>query len=428
MSETNASEKKEFKKNSAQNKLGDRMKYYESQTTSLILDPLLPFVVRLDGHKFSTFLRAFRKPDDIRVSQAMVATAADLVKKFNPSLAYTCSDEITLVFPIETIENNNTKYKELPFNGRVQKLSTLMASYASVCFYEHILDVLDQEANTDLKTFVKKNKPHFDGRAFNVPGNHELVNNILWRHRFDYRRNSISSLAFKYFNNKTLQGLNGKQMREKLLKEKNINWEDMPGWYKYGVFVKRELYQKEVEQKDGKKIQATRTRTVSHAIELQASYTTEIEKFILSKYFEGIPKEVEVSSTKKEKLRPSYFKINPDEVKVTRVYADEEGNSKFEDIVFPLSKKTEIGNLSEPQPARSITFRYTGPEYNHQHNAPKKQYVLLLDGGVEITISDGTKRAFKTGDILLMEDTKGKGHTSKTIDGNPRKSVFIELE
>jgi len=384
----------------------------------------------LDGHGFSTFLRPFRKPDDERVSKAMIETTADLVSNFSPSLGFTCSDEITLIFPFEAKKDDdptNPKPKELPFKGRVQKLSTLMASFASVSFYQHILE---QPLEESLVTYVKRKEPHFDGRAFNVPGNYELVNNVLWR-TFDYRRNSIACLAFKYFNNKSLHKMNGKQMREKLVAEKGVHWEEMPNWYKFGVFVKRELYQKETTNpQSGEKAVATRTRIVNHSIELQSVYTVENEKFILSRYFEGLPKVVEVVHKEKQENQPKLNKdgIESDKMKVTRFYADEEGNSKFEDIYIPLTKTTIYGTLSEPYPAKNVVFRYTSPSYDDKHCAPKRQYIVLLEGGVDITVTDGTKRSFKPGDILLAEDTTGKGHHSKAINQQARRSVFIELE
>lgn len=59
----------------------------------------------------------------------------------------------------------------------------------------------------------------------------------------DYRRNSIAGLAQKNFSTKALHGLHGGQMIEKLIKEKNIDWNEMPGWYKWGAFVKLQKYE-----------------------------------------------------------------------------------------------------------------------------------------------------------------------------------------
>jgi len=45
--------------------LGDRMKSYE-KPTAMVLDPSKPFIIRIDGHKFSSYTRPFNKPFDDR--------------------------------------------------------------------------------------------------------------------------------------------------------------------------------------------------------------------------------------------------------------------------------------------------------------------------------------------------------------------------
>ena len=68
------------------------------------------------------------------------------------------------------------------------------------------------------------------------------------------------------------------------------------------------------------------------------------------------------------------------------------------------------------------------PDYDYDfHTVPQKQYVILLDGEIEIETSLGEKRTFKGGDILLMEDTQGKGHKTRNIQNIERKSIFISL-
>ena len=48
-------------------------------------------------------------------------------------------------------------------------------------------------------------------------------------------------------------------------------------------------------------------------------------------------------------------------------------------------------------------------------------------GDVEITTSDGTKRTFGPGSILLAEDVTGKGHISRGIGKSERRTLFIPL-
>jgi hypothetical protein len=113
---------------------------------------------------------------------------------------------------------------------------------------------------------------------------------------------------------------------------------------------------------------------------------------------------------------------------VTRIYSDINGDSHFESLTIPLKSNGEIGFLSDEEPVKGIIFREVAASYDFDfHNAPQHQYIILLDGGVEIETSLGEKRTFATGEILLVEDTTGKGHKTKNIENKPRKSVFITL-
>ncbi len=113
---------------------------------------------------------------------------------------------------------------------------------------------------------------------------------------------------------------------------------------------------------------------------------------------------------------------------ITRIYADANGDSHFEDISIPLTDAGDIGFLSEKMPASGIVFRKVIPTYDYTfHNAPSRQYIVLLDGAIEIETSLGEKRIFQPGDVLLAEDTTGKGHRSKNLENKERKSLFITL-
>jgi len=116
-------------------------------------------------------------------------------------------------------------------------------------------------------------------------------------------------------------------------------------------------------------------------------------------------------------------------MKITRIFSGTDGKSYFEDFEIDLKDNGDIGMLSEKIKTSGIIFRETSGNYNYDwHNAPQKQYIVMLDGEVEIEISDGTKRIFQTGDIILVEDVNGQGHKSKAVNGKPRKSLFITLD
>ncbi|MEX1081034.1 MAG: hypothetical protein WD382_11700 [Halofilum sp. (in: g-proteobacteria)] len=114
---------------------------------------------------------------------------------------------------------------------------------------------------------------------------------------------------------------------------------------------------------------------------------------------------------------------------VTRVYADANGESHFAEIDIPLTDGGTIGAMSERLPAHGVIFRENEPGYDFDwHCAPRRQYIVLLDGEIELTVSDGETREFAGGDVLLVEDTTGKGHRTRNIKVQRRRSLFIPLE
>jgi len=116
-------------------------------------------------------------------------------------------------------------------------------------------------------------------------------------------------------------------------------------------------------------------------------------------------------------------------MKITRVYADERGESHFADAEVELKDAGSIGHLSEPIPAKHVVLRRNDPGYDYDwHVAPSRQFIVLLDGVIEIETSDGERRTLHGGDILLMEDTTGRGHRTRNVEARERRSVFIVLE
>ena len=113
---------------------------------------------------------------------------------------------------------------------------------------------------------------------------------------------------------------------------------------------------------------------------------------------------------------------------ITRIYSDPNGESQFEELTIPLQESGEIGFLSEKISAKDIIFRKVKAHYDYDfHTAPQRQFIILLDGEIEIETSLNEKRIFKGGDILLVEDTEGKGHKTRNLLDTERKSVFITI-
>ena len=96
---------------------------------------------------------------------------------------------------------------------------------------------------------------------------------------------------------------------------------------------------------------------------------------------------------------------------IIRLYNDEKGESHFTDIEVEIFDSGNIGKLSEKFPVNEIIFRETSGDYYYDfHNAPQRQFIILLEGEIQIETSLGEVRNFKAGEVLLVEDTEGKGH------------------
>jgi hypothetical protein len=111
-----------------------------------------------------------------------------------------------------------------------------------------------------------------------------------------------------------------------------------------------------------------------------------------------------------------------------RIYATPDGESHFEDVVVDLSPAMQASLLSETFAATGMNLRRNEVEYSLDfHPAPRRQFIINLTGTVEMQVSDGEVRRFGPASILLVEDTSGKGHTSRSAGSDERISVFVHL-
>jgi hypothetical protein len=76
--------------------------------------------------------------------------------------------------------------------------------------------------------------------------------------------------------------LNSEQLMQKMKDEKGVSWDDLPAQYKYGSFIKKEQFIKQVEI-NGKTIDAVRSRPVAMSFKF-ATCSPENEAFLTSKY------------------------------------------------------------------------------------------------------------------------------------------------
>ncbi len=116
-------------------------------------------------------------------------------------------------------------------------------------------------------------------------------------------------------------------------------------------------------------------------------------------------------------------------MRIHNLYEDENGESHFRDIEVEWVRERRSGKFSELFAVSGLEFRETSGDYELDwHPAPRRQYIVNLDAGVRITASDGESRIIGAGEVILVEDTEGRGHLSKSVDGQMRHSIFIPIE
>ena len=116
-------------------------------------------------------------------------------------------------------------------------------------------------------------------------------------------------------------------------------------------------------------------------------------------------------------------------MKATAIDTDENGVSRFSDFAIHLNAAGEIGRLSKRMPADGVIFRETEETYDYDwHPVPQRQFIIMLEGELEVEVGDGEKRHFSAGDVMLFEDTTGQGHRSRTTNNAVRKTIFVTLD
>jgi hypothetical protein len=116
-------------------------------------------------------------------------------------------------------------------------------------------------------------------------------------------------------------------------------------------------------------------------------------------------------------------------VAVTRLFADENGHARFEDIeisVTPDDPPPDAMSVSQPWSASAVLFG-RGPAGGSHAEQPenRRQLVFGVSGRVEVTAT-GETRTFGPGDVLLVEDTEGSGHSSRSSEGFVAAFVLLE--
>lgn len=110
------------------------------------------------------------------------------------------------------------------------------------------------------------------------------------------------------------------------------------------------------------------------------------------------------------------------QAKYVRIFSDEGGESHFEDLevtLVPLDFAPAAAPLNIAQFLPVTQSLWVGAPVGwageEPHPSPRRQIFWFMQGEFEVTASDGGVRTFPVGSLLLLEDTTGKGHSTRIM-------------
>lgn len=220
-----------------QDELGERCKQFEQEPNTRKFFVGQPLIARIDGRAFHTFTRGLEKPYDKGLMSCMQETTNQLVEETDALLGYTQSDEITLVWFY------NDPKTQLLFDGKQQKLTSVLASMATIFFYKNVIRHLTSKMGAN---------PMFDCRVWQTPNKAGVLDVLTWR-EWDAVKNSISMLAQYYYSHKELMNKDSKAKHD-MIHAKGDNWNNHPAEFKRGYYTHRVQVEIELTEEELNKI------------------------------------------------------------------------------------------------------------------------------------------------------------------------------
>ena len=186
-----------------------------------------PVFVRLDGRAFHRLAEnlALKKPFDDRFSDAMIRVCTALIADSGlcPEFAFTFSDEISLYFT------------RLPFNGRVEKIDSVAASFAASTLTLALGGTLPL-------AFDARVIPATPAYAMEYLANRQ---NEAWRnHLNSYCQQALigEGIRAKKAADR-LKGLPAKNLHE-MMHKRGFNLATTPAWQRRGILVYKKITEK----------------------------------------------------------------------------------------------------------------------------------------------------------------------------------------
>jgi hypothetical protein len=120
-------------------------------------------------------------------------------------------------------------------------------------------------------------------------------------------------------------------------------------------------------------------------------------------------------------------------MKYLRAYADRDGDSHSEEVEVAMS----LTDFAPPAPPVELSsfmqvtnlafLRVPAGWYGPPHPVPRRQFMFVLAGEIEGALSDGEVLRHGPGSVVLLDDTWGKGHTTRVVGDDAALIAVVQL-
>jgi len=117
----------------------------------------------------------------------------------------------------------------------------------------------------------------------------------------------------------------------------------------------------------------------------------------------------------------------------THLYTDADGETHFIEKQFEFEQREDIearGGImvSELKGVKGASiYRLKKGVVEDWHTAPRKQFGFVIQGESDITASDGQVLRLAPGNIILIDDTSGKGHITASAGDEDHVVLMVPV-
>jgi hypothetical protein len=120
-------------------------------------------------------------------------------------------------------------------------------------------------------------------------------------------------------------------------------------------------------------------------------------------------------------------------IEYLRIYSDSDGSSHFETTDIKLKPNdyappaTPLNTSSLKSADACIFLELPVGWYGDWHPTPVRQWLILMTGECEFEVSYGKYYRRKAGDVVMLDDTQGKGHRTRVVGDVPMRIAAIHF-